>query len=120
MSTLILGRKGEEIAVDYFIEKGYEIVERNYHFGHGEIDIIAKKNRMIVFAEVKTRKSAGFGTPDQAVNFKKMKLLLRTADGFLLKNSQFSGYEKRLDFIAIIKSEETFSLDHYENVTQLI
>ncbi len=120
MNTLILGRKGEDIAAEYLSENGYEIIEKNYHFGHGEIDIIAKKKHVIVFAEVKTRKSAGFGTPDQAVNHKKMKLLLRTADGFLLKNSQFSDYEKRMDVIAIIKSDETFRLDHYENVTQLM
>ncbi len=120
MNTLVLGRKGEDIAAEYLSENGYEIIEKNYHFGHGEIDIIAKKNRVIVFAEVKTRKSAGFGTPDKAVNLKKLKLLLRTADGFLLKNSQFAEYEKRMDVIAVIKSEETFSLDHYENVTQLM
>lgn len=119
MNTLILGRTGEDIASDYLIENGFSVISRNYHFGHGEIDIIAEKNNLIIFVEVKTRKSGGIGTPDQAVNRKKMQLLLRTADGFLSKNSQFSIHEKRMDVIAIIKTENSFQLDHYENVTQL-
>jgi len=59
LSKKELGEKGEQLAVDFLIENGFEIIERNYRYGHGEIDIIAKdpSDNFTAFIEVKTRQN---------------------------------------------------------------
>ena len=61
------GDKGENYACDLLVEKNFKIVKRNYRYGHGEIDIIADDNGVLVFIEVKTRKNVEFGQPVSAV-----------------------------------------------------
>lgn len=66
---------GEEVAAAYLREKGYVILERDWHSGHRDIDIIALKSEIVVFVEVKTRHNTDFGTPEQAVDWKKRRNL---------------------------------------------
>ena len=68
-----LGKQGEQVAVDYLLEKGYEILERNYQARKAEIDIIAKKDNWLIVVEVKTRTSIDFGNPEDFVNKNKIK-----------------------------------------------
>ena len=58
-----LGKKGEQLAVDFLIENGYDIVERNYRFNKAEVDIIAQKKDVLAIIEVKTRSTTDFGNP---------------------------------------------------------
>ena len=68
MNNRELGNKGEDLACEYLIKNGYEILERNKHFSKlCEIDIIAKYKNKIVFVEVKTRKTNAFGMPMEAI-----------------------------------------------------
>lgn len=68
MNNRELGNKGEDLACEYLIKNGYEILERNKHFSKlCEIDIIAKYKNKIVFVEVKTRKTDAFGMPMEAI-----------------------------------------------------
>ncbi len=68
MNNREFGNKGEDIACEYLIKNGYEIVDRNVHFSKFcEIDIIAKLKNKIVFVEVKTRKNEDFGSPLEAI-----------------------------------------------------
>ena len=68
MNNREFGNKGEDLACEYLIKNGYEILERNKHFSKlCEIDIIAKFKNKVVFVEVKTRKSDAFGTPMEAI-----------------------------------------------------
>lgn len=68
MNNREFGNKGEDLACEYLIKNGYEILERNKHFSKlCEIDIIAKFKKKVVFVEVKTRKSDAFGTPLEAI-----------------------------------------------------
>ena len=68
MNNREFGNKGEDLACEYLIKNGYEILERNKHFSKlCEIDIIAKFKNKIVFIEVKTRKTDAFGTPMEAI-----------------------------------------------------
>ena len=67
----LLGRKGEDLTVKYLKENGYKIVERNFQTSFGEADIIALKDGVYCFVEVKTRTSTEFGEPSEAVNHKK-------------------------------------------------
>lgn len=68
MNNREFGSKGEDIACDYLIKNGYEIIDRNVHFSKFcEIDIIAKLKKKFIFVEVKTRKNDGFGSPLEAI-----------------------------------------------------
>lgn len=68
MNKREFGSKGEDLACEYLIKNGYEIIDRNVHFSRFcEIDIIAKQKDTLVFVEVKTRKSNDFGTPLEAI-----------------------------------------------------
>jgi putative endonuclease len=84
-----LGKQGEEIAEKYLLQDGYEILHRNWRHSHYEIDIIAKKNEIIHFVEVKLRSSKTFGFPEATVKKKKFKFLLQAADEFLFRNQQY-------------------------------
>ena len=94
------GKAGEELAVHFLERNGLRILERNYRFDHGEIDIIAEEGEELVFVEVKTRLSATFGPPEEAVTEEKQKKVLATADGYLFERS-IDDRPCRFDVIAI-------------------
>ncbi len=77
------GRHGEEEAARQLISRGYEILERNFRTARGEVDIIARHKGMLVFVEVKTRKNALFGTPQEAVDPRKQSRLRNMARYYL-------------------------------------
>lgn len=78
-----LGEKGEEIARKFLKKKGYNLLAENYKTPMGEIDIIAKDGKEIVFIEVKTRESLQFGQPFEAVNYIKRKRITKAALSYL-------------------------------------
>jgi putative endonuclease len=81
------------------IEREYEIVERNYRYKKAEIDIIAKKEKLLIFVEVKTRSSKQYGEPEEAINQSKINLILSAADYFIeAYNWEF---DIRFDVIAV-------------------
>lgn len=84
-----LGKQGEQMAETYLIEKGFDILHRNWRHSHYEIDIIAIKNKVLHFVEVKIRTSNSFGYPEENVTKKKFQSLLKAADEFLYQNQQF-------------------------------
>ena len=84
-----LGKRGEQMAEEYLLQKGYDVLHRNWRYSHYEIDIIAKKNEVLHFVEVKLRSSKTFGLPEQNVKRKKFQFLLRAADEFLFQNKQY-------------------------------
>lgn len=88
MSTKALGHMGEESAALYLMNNGYEILGRNVYIGHDEIDIIARNDTHLVFAEVKTRRARPgindrYGRPANAVNRQKQTCLMRAARQYL-------------------------------------
>ncbi len=94
------GAAGEDLAVAYLLLKGYHILERNFYFGQGEIDIIAKENDTLVFVEVKSRHSPEFCEPVDAVSRQKAALVRRTAEGYLLRHG-LDDVSCRFDIIGI-------------------
>ena len=84
-----LGKQGEQMAEDYLINLGYAILHRNWRYSHYEIDIIAIKNKVLHFVEVKIRSSAVFGWPEENVTKKKFQSLLNAADEFLHQHPQY-------------------------------
>ena len=108
-----LGKKGEQLAVDYLTKEGYKIEERNWRFQKAEIDIIASKQEIIISVEVKTRSSKDFGNPQDFVNSKKIKLMVVAMNEYvLMKNLDI---EVRFDIIAITKIKEEFDINHIKD-----
>jgi len=108
-----LGKKGEQLAVDFLIENGYEIVERNYRFDKAEVDIIAKKEDTLAIVEVKTRSTSDFGNPQDFVKPKQIQRLVKAVDEYVTVNKL--DVEVRFDIIAIVKEKKGFNLEHLEN-----
>ena len=108
-----LGKKGEQLAVDYLIKKGYTIEERNYRFQKAEVDIIAKLKDTLAIVEVKTRSTADFGDPQDFVKPKQIQRLVKAVDEYVIANKL--DVEVRFDIIAIVKQGKRFNIEHLEN-----
>lgn len=108
-----LGKLGEELAVKYLQKNGYEILETNWVFQKAEIDIIAQKNDMLAAIEVKTRSSIEFGLPQDFVKPKKIQLLVKAVNEYVISNDL--EVEVRFDIVAISKTGNDFSIEHLEN-----
>lgn len=108
-----LGKKGEKEAVQYLLQKGYQILETNYRFRKFEIDIIAQKEGVIVAVEVKTRSSADFGNPQDFVKPAQIQRLVKALDHYIVSNS--IGFEARFDIIAIIENPMGSQIEHLED-----
>ena len=107
------GKLGEELAVDYLVGKGYEILERNWRNIHKEIDIIAKDGKFLVVVEVKTRQTDEYGNPDIAVTKKKQRMLIAAANAYIFKNRL--DVETRFDIISIVFKEGEPVIEHIED-----
>jgi len=108
-----LGKKGEQLAIDYLIEKNYKILEKNYRFQKAEVDIIAIKKNILAVIEVKTRSSSYFGNPQDFVNPKKIKLLISAIDNYVTERDL--DIDVRFDIIAITKQQNTFKIEHLKD-----
>lgn len=100
-ARLALGAWGEDQAVKYLGKQGMKIIERNFRTPVGEIDIIARDKRTLVFIEVKTRRSTAFGTPQESVGQRKQRQIARTAQWYL-QNNKNSKLQPRFDVVAIL------------------
>ena len=107
------GAKGEELAAEYLIKKGYIILEKNWRFRNLEADIIATKDKMLIVAEVKTRRSNYFGEPETFVNKQKQKNLIKAANEYVIRSGE--DYDVRFDIISIILSDTEMKINHIED-----
>jgi putative endonuclease len=105
-----LGKLGEEIAIEFLQKEGYEILETNWTFQKAEIDIIAKKENTLAIVEVKTRSSLDFGLPQDFVKPKKIQLLVKAVNEYVISNDL--DIEVRFDIIAIHKEGKSFAIEH--------
>ncbi len=108
-----LGKKGEQMAVDFLINKGYDIIERNYRFDKAEVDIIAQKQNTLAIIEVKARSTADFGDPQDFVKPKQIKNLVKAVDEYVTVNDL--DVEVRFDIIAIVREGKTFNIEHLKD-----
>ncbi|NLA24066.1 MAG: YraN family protein [Bacteroidales bacterium] len=108
-----IGRKGEKLAAEYLIQKGYSLLETNWRHRKGEIDLIMKFENNLVFVEVKTRSRDKWNKPEEAIDRKKRKLLIETADAYLQTNSL--NLNSRFDIISIILKNTAYEIEHFEN-----
>ena len=107
-----LGKLGEELAVEFLQEKGFVVLETNWTFQKAEIDIIAQKDNILAVVEVKTRSSIDFGLPQDFVKPKKIQLLVKAINEYVIINDL--EVEVRFDIIAIHKENKKFNIEHIE------
>ena len=113
MNNREFGNKGEDLACEYLIKNGYEILERNKHFSKlCEIDIIAKFKNKIVFIEVKTRKTDAFGTPMEAITKSKYNNIKTGVLSYVQEN-KIKNYQ--IDAIGITL-QPTLKIQHLKNI----
>jgi putative endonuclease len=113
--TGALGDKGERVAAAYLEGKGYRILHRNYRFGRGEIDLIARKGGTIVFVEVKTRSSDSHGEPEEAVTPAKVRQIRKVASAYLAQR-RIGECDCRFDVIAVLPREGGLTVRHTEDI----
>jgi putative endonuclease len=116
-STKQSGDEGEEITAEYIVGKGYEIIDRNYRYGKGEIDIIAKdpETGETVFIEVKSKKNLEFGDPVYSVTKNKIKQIKRMAELYLY-DKEIDEIDCRFDVITVLlRGKQKPIIEHYIN-----
>jgi len=112
-----IGNLGEKLAEEYLKAKGYRIVDRNYLWREGEIDLITEDKETLVFVEVKTRAEIQYSYPEKAVDYQKQKKLFKTAQKYL-QNYKGSLKNYRLDVISVEINKKTkrAKIRQFENV----
>lgn len=101
-----LGAAGEARAAGWYEERGYEVVARNWRCADGELDLVVRRRRELVFVEVKTRRTARFGLPVEALTIDKQRRIRRLALRFLEGQAR-RGCDLRFDVVSILGDELT-------------
>ncbi|MCH2229677.1 MAG: YraN family protein [Crocinitomicaceae bacterium] len=113
MDHIALGKKGEDVAANYLTSKGWVVLERNYKWNRGELDLICSDQSSLKIVEVKTRNSNYFGEPHMAINRKKQRQIISIANQYVQQNNL--DLEVEFDVISIVLSQSKMKLEHIEN-----
>ncbi|GGA89418.1 YraN family protein [Puia dinghuensis] len=98
-SNTEIGSRGEMLAAQWLTKQGFDILKRNFRHGRYEVDIIAGRNAILHFIEVKSRRSITYGHPEESISRKKLEHILQGAAGWLC---QWPGYRRvQYDVLAI-------------------
>ena len=104
------GNKGEELAQNYLLKNGYQVLDKNWRFKHLELDLVAFINNTLVIVEVKLRAGDAYGKPEDFVSLKKQKNTIKAANAYIIeKNIDF---ETRFDIISIIQNHNETKIEH--------
>ena len=109
-----VGKIGEDLAASHLEKNDFNILERNYRFGHGEIDIIAEKDNMLIFFEVKTKKHGDFGDPINWIKRGKQLQIGRIARGYLYERN-ITDRDCRFDVVLVRWEKGLWKIEHIEN-----
>jgi len=110
-----LGTEKELLAVEYLKEQGVEVLESNFYFRGGELDLIVKDGEYLCFVEVKYRKSSSYGLPEEAVTISKQRKIIQGAKLYLYRNKYPLDTPCRFDVISIFQNEITWIKDAFSN-----
>ena len=108
-----LGKEGEEAAVRFLEGKGYVIRHRNWRSGHKELDIVAVDGDTLVVAEVKTRRDTDYGTPETAVDNRKIRRIVSSTDAYL--RCFEVDLPVRFNIVSVVGTEPPFHITHIED-----
>jgi len=108
------GALGEEAAAELLRSQGYRIVAKNHRCRRGEVDLVAERGDLLVFVEVRTRRSSIFGAPEETVDARKQRRVIAAARDYL---ARWRGPERgaRFDVVAVVDSPRGPQLTHFEN-----
>lgn len=106
------GKKGEEYAAHFLVQKGYTILDRNFTSRHSEIDLIVQKDDLLVFVEVRIKANADYGFPEATLSLTKINAIKRGAAKYLL--NKLKPAKVRFDMISIVESP-VFEIVHFED-----
>ncbi len=109
-----VGNAGEDLAANYLQSKQYEIIDRNYRWARGEIDIVARIDDTLVFVEVKTARGGSFGSPETWVNSRKQAQIGQVAHRYLQEKS-IEDVNCRFDVVALQREPGGWHIEHFEN-----
>lgn len=113
------GKEAENAAANFLLNNGYQIITRNFRHQKAEIDIIAKKDNLLCIVEVKARSTDAFLEPQEAVNKKKIKMIVAATDAYIEETNETS--EVRFDIIAVMPNKSGgFIINHIENAFESI
>lgn len=113
------GKEAENAAANLLLNNGYQIITRNFRHQKAEIDIIAKKDNLLCIVEVKARSTDTFLEPQEAVNKKKIKMIVAATDAYIEETDDNS--EVRFDIITVIPNKlGDFIINHIENAFESI
>jgi putative endonuclease len=116
--TARFGLAGERVAERWLVRRGWRVLQRRYRSGHRDIDLIAERDGLIAFVEVKARTGSSFGDPVEAVNWKKRNELVRSAITWIDRHGR-PGEQYRFDVIGVLVVGERVRVRHVENAFQL-
>lgn len=108
-----IGKKGEDLASEFLIAKGYSVLERNWRYKRSEIDLITKKDELIVFVEVKTKTYVAYGNPEDAVDKRKAAKVVEGAEEYI-HQIDWTG-DIRFDIISIVLEKDEQRILHLED-----
>lgn len=99
------GKEGEQMGTKYLVDAGYAVLEKNWRHSHWEVDVIAVKDNILHFIEIKTRRTKKFGLPEEKVGKKKMQNLVNAAEQYLYLYPQWKRIQFNILSILIIKTK---------------
>lgn len=108
-----LGKSGEAAAQDFLRQKGYQLLDCNWHSGHKELDIVALFENNLIVAEVKTRSGSQYEEPWQAVDNKKIRRIVQAAHHYI-KMHQID-LPVRFDILSLLRLGELWEIEHFED-----
>ena len=108
-----IGDKGEDFAVNFLYANGFDVLQKNYRFGRGEVDIIAQKGNVLIFVEVKTRKNISYGYPETFLSEQQQERIHLAAEEYLFQETWHG--EVRFDIVAILWDGKEPIIEHFED-----
>ena len=112
-----LGANGELIARKFLIDKDLKFIKHNYRYERAEVDLIFEdeKEKLLIFIEVKTRRSKEYGEPEESVTFSKREQIKKASLGFVNENEKYHSHDLRIDVVSIFLYEDKAEINHIEN-----
>lgn len=108
-----LGAEGEELAAGHLLKSGYTILDRNWHCGRKELDIVARKDGQLVIVEVKTRTDSLYGNPADSVTDRKIRRIVSSTDAYIRLNG--IDLPVRFDIITVTLNGGNTTVEHIED-----
>ncbi|MGE5728882.1 MAG: YraN family protein [Gemmatimonas sp.] len=114
VASQLLGEEGERIAEAWLVQRGWRILDRRFRSGHRDLDLVAEREGIVAFVEVKARRGRSFGHPVEAVNWRKQRELTRSAWVWI---ARYGGakQEFRFDVVGVLMDESGTRVRHVEN-----